>query len=163
MATQITENQAESLNNEWDLLASRFDQYYTDLSPEVSDQIQRAINEWQDWFYGNYGVWGNSGELDKWKSLLVKANKLLEEAVAQGIKAKTPVDLEPEEEPTELPPLMVYGRVPKEPTIYDPEAEEIDYEIPEYKELKIKEDSNNVLPWIFGGILTALALKQLTK
>lgn len=157
---------ADLLNTLWEELGSEYDQYYNTMSVTSRNAIQKALSDWQDWYYGNWDDWGPS---DKWQDVYSRTLALLDAEKAKGARRETPVDLPPQQEVIELPPEYIYGRVPEipdividpislppppPPRIIDPDAYSLDYEIPEYE---IVELDYGKKPTNWGLILGALA------
>lgn len=110
---------ANQLNEEWDEFGMQFDSFAYTMSPKSKSAIQKAISDWQDWYYGNYDAWPDPAN---WYYALEQAKAILAVEIQRGIKEVTeaqraeiedkPIS-EAYAEPIDLPPEYIYGKVPK--------------------------------------------------
>jgi len=108
---------ATELNAKWDELSSTLNTY-PDLDKNTTAQLNKAISDWQDWYYSetNFDNWG---DVNKWIDAYNIANELLAKSVKKKkLKVKAPVVTTPKKATTVLPPLTVFGRVPKNIWLY---------------------------------------------
>lgn len=110
---------ANQLNDEWDEFGMQFDSFAYTMAPKSKSAIQKAISDWQDWYYGNYDQWPDPAS---WYYALEQAKAILAVELQKGIKEVTeaqraeiedkPIS-EAYKEPIQLDPIYIYGKVPK--------------------------------------------------
>lgn len=151
--------QANILNDLFEQLGSEYDALYETMTPSGRLAIQQALSNWQDWYYGNFEDWGDS---DEWQNAYNAARILIDAERQAGAVVAAPIISEPAPAPILLPPIYITGQVPREPEIYDPDAEALDYNLPDYQYQVYKEPST---PWglIIGGGLAAVLLYKASK
>ena len=110
---------ANQLNEEWDEFGMQFDSFAYTMATSSKDAIQKAIADWQDWYYGNFDAWPDPA---RWYYILEQAKAILAVELQRGIKEITeaqraeiedkPIS-EEYAEPIQLDPIYIYGKVPK--------------------------------------------------
>jgi hypothetical protein len=90
--TNIT---AEKLNAEWDNLVANLDAYYNSMPANVSATLNKAVSDWQNFYYGFTDAWPEA-ELENWREIYRKSAATLQASVKQGAQAEaTPVANKP--------------------------------------------------------------------
>lgn len=107
---------ADGLNRLWVELADAYDLYYDSIEPiSVRDTIQKALSDWQDFYYGQMGIWPADGVV-LWRGIYQKAVDTLAAAIPAGAVAKKPADATTQVSKTPSDEVFyVTGRV--EPTV----------------------------------------------
>ena len=153
---------ANQLNDEWDEFGLEFDSFVYTMDPKARSAINKAITDWQDWYYGNFEEWPDPA---RWYYILEQAKAILAVELQKGIKEVTEaqraeIEDKPISEayaaPIELEPIYIYGKVPK----FD-----IDRNGDPFDPNGITTGKKGGIPWgliIIGGIL-ALAIASKKK
>lgn len=102
---------ATELNAKWDTLSSSLNTY-PDLDKSTTFSINKAISDWQDWYYSEdqYDHWGDT---TKWEKAYNTANEMLIKSIkVKKLKKKRPIVTTAKKKTVVAPPLLVTGRVP---------------------------------------------------
>lgn len=79
---------AEDLDTLWNALISDFDAYYNSISPTtVIPTINNAISGWQDFYFGNTGIW-KPADIERWRGIYQKTAETLKASIPTGSKAE---------------------------------------------------------------------------
>lgn len=107
---------ADALNKLWAELADAYDKYYDSVEPvSVRDVIQKALSDWQDFYYGQMGIWPADGVV-LWRGIYQKAVDTLAAAIPAGAKPQVPANATTQVSKTPSDEVFyVTGRV--EPTV----------------------------------------------
>lgn len=122
---------AVSLNTKWDKLGLKFDNVFSQLNSGDKSTIQKALSDWQDWYYSEaqYEKWGDTS---KWEELYTKISNIVNGikgsnlAMSKKVKTKKSKKVASSDgyvkaevvgspsNPVKLPELEVKGRVPSD-------------------------------------------------
>jgi hypothetical protein len=78
---------AEQLNIVWDEVTSKLDAYYNSLPVDVRNAINKAISDWQNFYFGQSGIWPEA-EVERWRGILAKTQETLAAAIKPGAKTE---------------------------------------------------------------------------
>lgn len=78
---------AEQLNIVWDEVTSKLDAYYNSLPIAVRNTVNKAISDWQDFYFGQSGIWAEP-DVERWREILAKTQETLAAAIKPGAKAE---------------------------------------------------------------------------
>lgn len=76
----------------YEALGERFDGLYHGLTPAVRNAIQKTLAEWQDYYYGSEA---SESQSTVWKNLFDKAQSMLNQAAALGVKHTVTLNAQP--------------------------------------------------------------------
>lgn len=145
---------AEEMNTAWDIVTTKLDAYWNGIPVDIRNTINKAISDWQDFYFGESGIWSAEG-MAKWSGILAKTQETLAASIKPEAKPE-PVPVATTQAPkTDSDPIFyIQGQVESPPIP--------DVVFPSFTDLLELRTPNWLIPLLIG-IPGLFILYQATK
>jgi|SRR5690349_8055369 len=110
MATTTNISAADSLNNDFEALGKRFDDFFSQIPKTSKTTIQKVLSDWQDFYYAEEN-YGKNPNVARWDTIYENTNGLLNKSIAERhLKPKKAKPAKVKEVITIKEPTVVYAK-----------------------------------------------------